>query len=157
MHKPLPNPEHDLTRLHQQAKSRQHLPILLYLAQPYSHPDPAVVAARAQAGVSAAVWLINNGQIVYSPIAQSQALEAAGAAPAAGWYGYDLAVLRRCQGLLVLELPGWQHSAGVRMEIAAALALDLPIRFADPAHTGVPTETIRFLEQANQPEPAGPD
>ena len=146
MLQPVPNPGHDLALLFGQAEAGR-MPPLQYLAQPYSHPNPEVTAARAAAAVSATVWLIGQGHVVYSPIAQSQALEAAGAAPPAGWYGYDLAVLRRCQGLIILQLPGWQQSAGVRMETAAALALGLPVSYADPAQTGVRPETIRFLEQ----------
>ena len=37
--------------------------------------------------------------------------------------------MRRCQQLAVLQLPGWDDSIGIALEIGAAIALELPIEY----------------------------
>jgi hypothetical protein len=47
------------------------------------------------------------------------------------WEPIDRAYLARCDEVVVLMLDGWQHSAGVREEIALARGLGKPVRFLD--------------------------
>jgi hypothetical protein len=47
---------------------------MIYLASPYSHPDPAVRQERYEAVCQAAAELISRGHIVFSPVAHSHTI-----------------------------------------------------------------------------------
>ena len=47
---------------------------MIYLASPYSHPDPAVRERRFRAACSAAAFLLQAGHAVFSPIAHGHVL-----------------------------------------------------------------------------------
>ena len=49
---------------------------MIYLAGPYTHPDPAVREARFQAACCQAAEMLRCGVPVFSPIAYSHALAA---------------------------------------------------------------------------------
>lgn len=44
---------------------------MIYLASPYSHPDPAVEELRFEAACEAACKLMQQGHHVFSPIAHT--------------------------------------------------------------------------------------
>ena len=44
---------------------------MIYLASPYSHPDPSVREQRFQNACRIAAELMRSGRIVYSPVAHS--------------------------------------------------------------------------------------
>ena len=103
---------------------------MIYLASPYSHPDPCVREARFHATCQAAARLIRAGCFVFSPIAHSHALVEHGLPHDwQFWRRYDVAHLERCDELLVLALDGWRESVGVQTEMAIARELDKPIRY----------------------------
>ena len=109
---------------------------VVYLASPYSHPDPRVRDARFQAACRAAAALLSAGEIVFSPIAHSHPIAAHGLPTAwEFWECADRELLRRCDELLVLMLPGWQESRGVQAEIATARELGMPVRYLAPSTT----------------------
>lgn len=114
---------------------------MIYIASPYSHPNPDVRQARYEAACRTAVTLLRTGQIIFSPIVHSHPLAAFGLPDDwAFWGRIDRAMLEWCDEVVVLMLDGWDRSVGVREEIAYARALGLPIRYlpADVAH-GSPT------------------
>lgn len=101
---------------------------LIYMASPYSHPQIAVREERFEEACEATAILFQLGRIVFSPIAHTHPLVKYGL-PEGDWEFYeenDLAVLRRCTSLMVLELPGWSESKGVAAEIRAARILSVP-------------------------------
>jgi hypothetical protein len=51
---------------------------VIYLASPYSHPNPAVREQRFQAACQAAAALLRSGQAVFAPIVHSHPLVAYG-------------------------------------------------------------------------------
>ena len=50
------------------------------------------------------------------------------------WLGLDLAILDRCDALIVLTVPGWRTSEGVTREIAAAERAGMPVLYAVAHH-----------------------
>lgn len=106
---------------------------MIYLASPYSHPDPAVREARVLTVCHAAAALIRAGQHVFSPIAHSHPIAAYGLPT--DWPFWE-ALLRnhlgRCDELVVLTMDGWRESVGVTAEIAIAKELGKPVRFLAP-------------------------
>jgi hypothetical protein len=114
---------------------------VIYLASPYTHPDPAVRAVRFRATCQTAAKLIREGQIVFAPIAHSHPMTEFGLpADWQFWERYDVEFLRRCSELVVLKLDGWRESRGVQAEIDLALEMDLPIRYLDATWANESTE-----------------
>lgn len=105
---------------------------IIYLASPYSHPNPAKRQWRYELACKVAALLMRDGHLVYSPIVHSHPLTAYGL-PANWeyWRAMDEAMLRRCDALAVLRLPGWEQSVGVQAELALAKELGLKIGFVE--------------------------
>jgi hypothetical protein len=108
---------------------------LVYLASPYSHPDPAVREGRFQEVCRAAAHLMRAGLHVFSPIAHTHPVALAGSLPSGWeyWRGYDDAVLSACRALVVLAMEGWESSRGVAGEVEIARELGIPILHVSPA------------------------
>jgi nucleoside 2-deoxyribosyltransferase len=106
---------------------------MIYLASPYSHPDPDVREQRYRAACRAAAELIQAGHIVFSPVIHSHPLTEFGLPTGwEFWQRLDLALLERCDELVVLKLEGWEESVGVQAEIRTALELRKPVLHWDP-------------------------
>jgi hypothetical protein len=105
----------------------------VYLASPYSHPDPAVRRDRHDKAAKAAARLMQMGIAVFAPIPHSVAIEAYFNEPESFsfWMGQDLPILGHAERLVVLRLPGWDVSRGVKREIEFATNCDIPIDFID--------------------------
>ena len=130
---------------------------ILYLCCPYSHPDPAVQFYRYQKACRAQAKLIEAGVVVFSPLANSvPAVELGGlTASHSQFMALDLPILERCDEVLVLGLPGWTESRGVRSELFEALALAKPITQIDEGDIEllpyVKKTSRRFLKSALLP------
>jgi hypothetical protein len=106
---------------------------MIYLACPYSHPDPAVREARFRAVCAATAALVRGGHVVFAPVVHCHPLVAYGLPPDwASWERADAMFLAACRELVVLTLGGWEESVGVRAEIALAVEAGKPVRFLDP-------------------------
>ena len=103
---------------------------MIYLASPYSHPDPAVRDQRYLAACRATVRLLLAGYTTFSPIVHGHAL-ADFSLPMDWkfWAQHDQQYLRRCNELIVLALPGWDESEGVQAEVALAQRLGKVVRY----------------------------
>jgi hypothetical protein len=103
---------------------------MIYLASPYSHPDPLVRDARFHATCRAAAHLIRDGHSVFPPIVIGHALVPHGLPPDwTFWEPHVRGQLERASSLAVLTLPGWRESVGVQAEIEIARSLGLPITY----------------------------
>ena len=102
---------------------------MIYLASPYSDPDPLVRKARFDAACDRAALMLSAGRLVYSPVVFGHALAERGLpGDWTFWAEHNHAMLERSVSLEVLALPGWEGSEGVRAEIAIARSLGLPVR-----------------------------
>jgi hypothetical protein len=103
---------------------------VIYLASPYTHPDPAVRQARFEAACRAAAALIGAGKTVFSPIVHSHTLCQFGLPPDwRFWQRHDRRHLDACEEVVVLMLDGWRESVGVQAEVAIARELGKPVMF----------------------------
>jgi hypothetical protein len=106
---------------------------VIYLASPYSHPDPAVREARFEAVCEKAAAMMRDGLLVYSPIAHSHPLARRGLpGDWLFWALHNAAMMRACSRVVVLQLDGWGESEGVSAEVRLASDLGLPVSFDQP-------------------------
>ena len=105
---------------------------MLYLASPWSHPDPFVRHQRYTDALRATIALFRSGRTVYSPIIYSHQLHGAGVGTTgafAEWEELDRAVIRSCSMVWVLQLEGWEASRGIKAELEIAAEFNLPVQF----------------------------
>jgi hypothetical protein len=120
---------------------------MIYLASPYSSPDPAVREARFRAACKATAALLRAGEFVFSPIVHSHPLVAFDLPTEFGfWASIDREHLARCDEVAVLMLDGWAQSVGVREELRIARELGKPVRLLEVDATGSPTFATVALE-----------
>ena len=107
---------------------------LVYLACPYSHPDPLVREARFREANRASAALMGRGLHIFSPISHTHPIALEGNLPGDWhyWRDYDTSVLRACRALVILQIDGWEASTGIKGEISIAESLHLPIRRVSP-------------------------
>ena len=106
---------------------------MIYLASPYSHPDPKVREARWREACRTAAFLMKGGQFVFSPIAHTHPIAEFGL-PGGWefWERFDREMLSACDELQVLMLDGWRESKGVSAEIRIAQELGLAVSYREP-------------------------
>ncbi len=124
-------------------------PALVYIASPYAHPSPDVREARLEAVRHVCGRMVNEGKIVMSPLVYLGELALRGVHPPQGWYAFDLQLLARCDELIVLQLPGWDASRGVLVEIAGAQTKGLPVRLMSLEEAELPQEILRGLRDGD--------
>lgn len=105
---------------------------MIYLASPYSHSHPLMQEWRYQRIAAVAAEQMKT-EIVFCPITHSVPIEKYGGAQPDWrfWARQDLAVLAKCDKLVVARMRGWSQSVGVKAEIEAAEAIGLPVEFTD--------------------------
>lgn len=103
---------------------------MIYLASPYSSPDPLIVKTRFLLAQQVTALMLQQGIYVYSPIVHCHEVSMAYSLPGdfAFWQGYNIDMLRRADALYVLATPGWKESAGVQEEIKFARLAGIPIQ-----------------------------
>jgi hypothetical protein len=100
---------------------------MIYLATPFSDPDPAVRLLRYQQALDFVAHSYRKGHNLYSPIVYGFPIaKILGNGDWSFWERFDLDTLSRCDELWVLRLPGWDKSRGVRAEIEYANAHKIP-------------------------------
>lgn len=109
-------------------------PRTIYLACPYTHPNPRVRQERHDAAVAAAGLLMSTGARIFCPIAhthnidlhlQEQGIEI----EHEEWLAQDKPFILGCDLLIVLMFPGWEASTGVRHEVDLFKKLSKPIMY----------------------------
>ncbi|MSQ96815.1 MAG: DUF1937 family protein [Gemmataceae bacterium] len=120
---------------------------MIYLASPYSHPDPAVRAQRFREACRAAAALVQAGRVVFAPVVHSHPLVEFGVPTDwAFWQQTDQRFLEQCDEVVILMLDGWRESVGVEAEIEIARAFGKPTRFLEPSLGDTPgTPTLAHV------------
>lgn len=115
---------------------------LAYLAQAYSHELPEVRETRFQLAVAAVHRLEREfpGVLVYSPIIHYHHTAVVfGAATDAEFYALrNMAMLERCDMLILLDDEAAGSSKGVAQELRWAESLAIPIIRTNPEYWDVP-------------------
>lgn len=106
---------------------------LLYLAAPYSDPDPIIRLSRYHEANLAAARIMAAGYGVISPLSMGVTITASCPGKLGSdweiWKNVCLRMLEQCDTFCILTLPGWEKSIGVQAELEHAKALGLAICF----------------------------
>lgn len=104
---------------------------LAYLAVPYSHDDTKVMQERFEKVNIVAAKLMENGELIFSPISHCHPIKLVGNLPREFdyWLDFDSTFLRMCHKLYVLKLDGWENSKGVHEELNMAEDLGMTVEF----------------------------
>ena len=102
---------------------------MIYVASPYSSPDPIVQNRRAHQVIDFCARGIRKGFVFLSPIAYAHNLACDHNLPkdANSWMAFNLALLRRSEAVYVVCLHGWMESQGVGIELKVAQTLNIPV------------------------------
>lgn len=108
---------------------REALPSLegfWYLAGPYSADRDRLFLQHEQSLAK----LLRSGYKIFSPIVHCHALAKRFAMPTdeAFWRDFNFSFIAKSNGLILLLLPEWRESLGVKDELEEAQRLNLPIR-----------------------------
>ena len=101
----------------------------IYLASPYSHPDPKVKEERYLKVLEETANFLRVGITVYSPIVHCHRLHFGYDLPGDWefWGKHDFTMLAAAEFLYVLMLDGWKESVGVNAEVEEAGRLHIPV------------------------------
>ena len=90
----------------------------VYLAAPYTDPNPAWREFRVLATNLAASALMRAGFVVFSPISHSHPISEcmSGHVGLEFWLEQDTPFLQACDATVILTLPGWKWSKGIAAE-----------------------------------------
>jgi hypothetical protein len=95
---------------------------MIYLGQPYTDRDFEIMAARFKIAEFMTAEYMKAGDIVYSPIVHCHKIAVHYKMPTTWefWEAYDLGILKHCDTMRVLQMPGWERSRGLTAEIKFA-------------------------------------
>lgn len=107
---------------------------MIYLASPYTNPDPQLRSRRFIAAREFCVHHMNLGRVIFSPIVYGHQFSRDFGHPveASHWRSLNESLMQAMTELWVLRLPGWEASVGVQAEIEWAERLSIPLDFHDP-------------------------
>ena len=106
---------------------------LYYLASPYSHKNQFIQVYRYEAVIYAAATLTKMGFALLEPIGMSHEQSTRYELPGGYefWQTRDRTLIDHSDGVIVLRLPGWKNSVGVRDELEYCSSQGKPIYYID--------------------------
>lgn len=106
---------------------------MIYLASPYSHPDPAIQQLRHDQALAVMAGMLRQGEVVYSPIVACRPVALAYDLPHdfTFWQRMNYGILRHANIFTILMLEGWEKSKGLRAEWEMAEELGITVRMTE--------------------------
>jgi len=103
---------------------------MIYLAAPYTDPNPEVCEQRMALFAIADARLIAKGYYTVSPLAKHWLTQYTTMDTTwQYWKEYAQQLMSKCDELFVVTLDGWDTSTGVQEEIEMAKKFNIPISF----------------------------
>lgn len=106
---------------------------LSYVASPYSHPIDDIRIENYKIVSNFVANLVKNGNVVFSPITYGHHLVEFRTMPTdfEFWENFCLTFLSKCDEMIVLKIPGWEDSIGIKNEIRYCEVHDIPIYYIE--------------------------
>lgn len=126
---------------------------MIYLASPYTHPDPSVVKYRYQAVRAQVGWMLDAGVYVYSPIVHFHHVAKHHELPTDSnfWSNHNRHMLNLANRLDVLCLEGWEDSVGVKQEIEWAKEWRIGVRMIElPPPDPILLEVVKQMKEQHE-------
>ncbi len=104
---------------------------MIYLSAPYYHEDQGVIEQRMIFVKRYAARLVMQGNLVASPLLTYHGLltpEEMRRVSTHFWMKASASVLKTCDSMVLLMLPGWEQSSGVNAELDWAEKLCIPVQ-----------------------------
>jgi hypothetical protein len=90
---------------------------MIYVASPYYDPDPSVIESRMEVVYEVMAGLMKEGNHCVSPMLMHPVVKKHDLPNTFDyWENYSYDMLKRCDEMLVIQLPGWEESRGVKAE-----------------------------------------
>ncbi len=102
---------------------------MIFLAIPYTDDDPKMIDQRVAEGEKAVVLLQNKGYSVYCPVVFFHHLGKKHGMPLT-WEHWEFQckhMIGKADKVIVLRLPRWDKSVGVKGEMRTANKLNIPV------------------------------
>lgn len=133
---------------------------LIYVAAPYTHPDPVVVEGRMRAVERHLAHLSADRKVAFSPLLMHYCLDKGVDLPGdyGFWRNHCLTLLSKSDTMHVLTLPGWEVSGGVLDEIRYAEEHGTPIKYVRPplgTKMKIPVESLKAICNPFEDSPWG--
>ena len=114
--------------------------MFIYVAAPYSHPDPAIEDDRVKQITSFMAKMVKCEDFLpirylpLSPVVHCHEIARVSGLDGSWetWQPYCFKLLDLCQIMVVLKLPGWIESKGVQAECEEAARRMMPVLFSEP-------------------------
>ncbi len=102
---------------------------MIYIAAPYSHDIAAVRLKRFYDTQAFVLKWMKAGIAAYSPVVYCHEIAIKQELPtdAAHWHRMNVDFLRRADQCFLLQLPGWEESVGVGIELKICSLLNLEV------------------------------
>lgn len=104
----------------------------IYLACPYTHKDKKVRDKRVRTVSKKAAELIEQGNIVFSPLSHSERISKyckADPCDQKFWLNQCLWIIDHCDEFHIFCIEGWRESKGIREELKRAIMGNLKLRY----------------------------
>lgn len=107
---------------------------MIYLASPYSHPDPRVRQERFMAARTFTLFHMRAGKTIISPVVYGHQFAVNFGMPITYefWAKLNENLLIAADQMWVLMLEGWKESEGIKHEISYADTSFIPVEFKEP-------------------------
>lgn len=103
---------------------------MIYVASPYTHPDPKIQQLRFEQVCQATAYLLCQGKLAFSPIVHGHPLTRYKLPGDWGfWQAFGETLLGLSSEMMILTLDGWKESIGVQAEIKIAERLGKQISY----------------------------
>jgi hypothetical protein len=106
---------------------------VIYIASPYSNPDPAVTEENFKKVSRLAAKLCSEGKVAISPITYGHTLVGFRPMPIDWpfWENFCLSILHTCHEIIVYKMEGWDSSRGVAEEVEFARKKGIEISYLE--------------------------
>lgn len=107
--------------------------MIIYLASPYSHPDPEVREENFRKISKIAAKMNAEGVTTISPITYGHTLVQFHVMPTDWefWQKFCFKLLIKCDKMIVCKMEGWDKSRGVAEELSIARDHGIPIEYIE--------------------------
>lgn len=125
---------------------------MIYVASPYTHPDADVRHERYLLVRDYTADLLKAKVNAYSPIVHCHDMSIECGLPftADFWENYNFDMIRRCDGLIVLTLDGWEKSVGIKGEMACAGEERIPVFMLPPGDISTAVRLYATLQRRHK-------